>query len=444
MSAIIRQAPDSSQTTDLAQIAELCQSRPVWVRVGQLLDGESTLPVREANLLFDARQIHFVGNKAETPPAPILPTGMTVPDAVLPDYTVLPCLIDAHAHMFLEGAPLDPTEREQRLKLPAEEMLRRARARMPRLVRCGIGTIRDAGDKHRVGLSLAHDAKTALGKLVLAPWIDSPGSALHHRGRYGAFMGEPVEDHASLAECVAARIAQGAGRIKLIVSGIINFKVGRVTTPPQLRVDEVAQIVTAASEQGRQTFAHASGSPGIENALEGGVTTVEHGFFITHSQLQRMRDRGIAWVPTFAPVVAQIREASRFGWSDQIISGVERIIDKHRHMLCVAHHLGVPILAGSDAGSCGVPHGVGLLDELLHMEQAGMTSLDVVNSATGKSSQRLRFAEPVGRLAEGYRARLIFTKHNPLHSVANLQQAKSIIYDGGLHIDHGQTDTKGL
>jgi imidazolonepropionase-like amidohydrolase len=444
MSATARQLPGASQAAGLAGLAVLCRSRPVWVRVGQLLDGESALPLPGANLVFDAEQIHFVGDQSKTPPPSMLPAGATGPDATLPDYTVLPCLIEAHAHMFLEGAPLDSAQREQHLKLSAREMLRRARERIAHVIRCGVGTIRDAGDKYQVGLSLTRAAKSALGSLSEMAWIDSPGAALYHRGRYGAFMGEPVEDHATVADCVAERIAHGADRIKLLVSGIINFQAGRVTTPPQMPAEEVAAIVAAAKRQGRQTFAHASGAAGIENAIEGGATTVEHGFFVTRSQLQKMSDRGIGWVPTFAPVMVQIREATRFGWSREIVAGLERIIDDHRRMLCLAHDLGVPIVAGSDAGSCGVPHGVGLLDEMLHMEQAGLGSLAVVNSATGTSSRLLCFAEPVGRLARGYRSRLIFTEHNPLQSVAHLQLTKSIIYDGRLYVDDGQTDPQGM
>lgn len=444
MTATTDQLGADARASCLKHVAELSQSRPVWVRVGQLLDGESTLPVREANLVFDAHQIHFVGTRTESPPAALLPEGALQPDAILPEHTVLPCLIEAHAHMFLEGAPLDAAIREQYLKLPATEMLDRAKSRMRRIIGCGVGAIRDAGDKYAVGLTLSHDAKQAQGQLAQTPWIDSPGAALYHSGRYGAFMGEPVEDQASLEDCVAARVAQGADRIKLLVSGIINFNLGRVTSPPQMTVDEVAQIVAAATRAGRQTFAHASGEPGIENAIEGGVTTVEHGFFVTPDQLARMRDRGTGWVPTFAPVAVQILEAERFGWSEQIVAGLRRIIDLHERMLRLGHDLGVPILAGSDAGSCGVPHGVGLVDEMLHMERAGLASIDVVNSATGTSSQLLRFAEPVGRLAPGFRSRLIITQHNPLATVANLHLAKSILYDGELYLDDGRRDTQRL
>jgi len=193
---------------------------------------------------------------------------------------------------------------------------------------------------------------------------------------------------------------------------------------------EVATIVSAAAKYGRQTFAHASGTAGVENSIDGGVTTIEHGFFVTPQQLARMRDRGIAWVPTFAPVQAQIDHADELGWNSEVVGQLERIIEGHRRMLGLAYAMGVNVLAGSDAGSCGVPHGIGLLNELCYMEQSGMPSMAVLQSATGTSAATLAFAEPVGRVAPGCRARFILTRHDPLETVANLQREKTVLFDG--------------
>ena len=130
-------------------------------------------------------------------------------------------------------------------------------------------------------------------------------------------------------------------------------------------------------------------------------------------------------MPTFAPVQAQIDHADELGWNAEVVGHLERIIDGHREMLSLAHAMGVTVLAGSDAGSCGVPHGIGLLKELCYMEQAGMPSMAVLQSATGTSAATLAFAEPVGRVAPGCRARFILTRHDPLETVANLQKEKS-------------------
>jgi imidazolonepropionase-like amidohydrolase len=444
MSARVQAAPVDVGVAAIERLASLSRERTVWLRVGRLIDGQCNQPLSDASVVFDATQIYEVATDGARPTTEHLAPGQRDPDAVLSDFTLLPCLIEAHAHLFLQGASVDFAERKKHLKLPADVLLNQARARWPALLQFGVGAVRDAGDKDGVGLALAAEAKTHFGKIATAPWIDSPGAALHHRGRYGAFMGEPIEDHASPAACVAARVRAGAERIKLLVSGIIDFRAGCVTSAPQMPASEVAAIVAAAAQYERQTFAHASGTTGVENSIEGGVTTIEHGFFVTYQQLVRMRDRGIAWVPTFAPVQAQIDHADELGWDAVVVGKLERITDGHRRMLGLAHAMGVKVLAGSDAGSCGVPHGIGLLSELCHMEQSGMSSMAVLQSATGVSAATLAFAEPVGRIAPGCRARFILTRHDPLGTVANLKEEKAVVFDGTTVVCSGSVDEVNL
>jgi imidazolonepropionase-like amidohydrolase len=274
------------------------------------------------------------------------------------------------------------------------------------------------------------------------PYLDSPGAAIHHRGRYGSFMGGALEDYASPADCVAARVAAGADRIKLIPTGIINFKQGAVTTEPQMTVEELHELVAAARAAGRQTFAHASGDAGIERVVETGVDSVEHGFFVRDDQLALMRDRGIAWVPTFAPVQVQLDNAERFGWDVTVTGHLKRILENHAASLVRAHAMGVIVIAGSDAGSCGVPHGLGLLHELELMERAGMPPIAVINSATGAGANRLGYREKFGRIEIGWRAQFIVTQHSPLVTVANLRKPLTVVFDGPAQ--SSSVDTSGL
>jgi len=275
--------------------------RRVWLRVRIVLDGVATTPLRDVHVVYDNRKILFVGGE---PPARLLRPGQWKPDAHLPNYTALPGLIEAHAHLFLEGGELDLPKRSAYLKQTSDGLLAAARRRLEKLVQLGVMAVRDAGDKDGVGLALSRLYMSA--KRPLMPYVDSPGAAIYHKGRYGSFMGEAMEDCPSPYACVESRVNAGADRIKLIPTGIINFKKGAVTTDPQMTTQEASELVTAAQSFSKQTFAHASGDTGIDRAIDGGVDSVEHGFFIRDDQLARMRDRQIAWVPTFAPVQAQL------------------------------------------------------------------------------------------------------------------------------------------
>ncbi len=414
--------------------------RRVWLRVGTLLDGESAAPLRNAHVVYDRKSILFAG--ADSPPRELLNAGHVEPDHDLPQYTLLPGLTDAHTHFFLEGGELDPNKRSAFLKQSPAELLDHAQQRLERLVRLGIAAARDAGDKDGVGLALSRLYSS--GGRPLMPYVDSPGAAIHHRGRYGTFMAEPLEECLTPRQCVEARVKAGADRIKLIPTGIINFKKGAVTAAPQMSTERIAEFVAAAKLFGKQTLAHASGAAGIDHVIDGGVDSVEHGFFVRDDQLARMRDREIAWVPTFAPVQKQVDHAGSMGWNAEVVANLKRILDAHARSLVKAHAMGVQVIAGSDSGSYGVAHGLGLLYELELMQRAGLSPLAVINSATGAGSKRLAFKENFGRIKPGFLSRFILTRHSPLKDVANLRKERIVVFDGAVFATGEDVDPGGL
>jgi imidazolonepropionase-like amidohydrolase len=414
--------------------------RRVWLRVGTLLDGGDTPPLHDAHVVYNSGGILFAG--ADSPPRHFLDDTQKQPDCDLPDFTLLPGLIDAHTHFFLEGGELDPQKRTAHLEQPPEKLLHLAAQRLQKLVRLGIAACRDAGDKDGVGLALS---KLCAGRQrPLMPYIDSPGPAIYHRGRYGGFMGEPFEDCLTPFQCVEKRVKAGAYRIKLIPTGIIDFKRGAVTAEPQMTAEQIGEFVTAAKSFGLQTLAHASGDAGIERAIAGGVDTIEHGFFVRDDQLARMRDRQIAWAPTFAPVQKQVDHAGRMGWDAAVVANLRNILHVHAESLAKAHAVGVNVIAGSDAGSYGVAHGLGLLDELELMQRAGLAPQEVIHAATGASSDRLACREKFGWIKPGYLSRFILTRHSPLDRIANLREHRMIVFDGEVFQATGRETFAGM
>jgi imidazolonepropionase-like amidohydrolase len=416
--------------------------KSVWLRVGTLLDGSSMVPMGDAHVVYNASGIQFVGTGGRTPPRDLVRAGQEKPDVDAPDCTLLPGLIEAHAHLFLEGGELELGKRAAYIKQTPAELLAAARDRLGKLVRLGIAGVRDAGDRDGVGLALS---KLCAGPVrPLMPYVESPGAAIHHRGRYGSFMGDPLEDYASPHACVEARVKAGADRIKLIPTGIINFKKGLVTTEPQMTTDEITQLVAAAKSFGRQTFAHASGDIGIDRVIDGGVDSIEHGFFMRGDQVARICKQRTAWVPTFAPVQEQVDHAELMGWDAEIVGNLQRILERHAASVVMAHQMGALIVAGSDAGSVGVAHGLGLFCEMELMERAGMPSIAVINAATGVGSGRFAYREKLGRIKAGYLSRFILTQHSPVETVSNLRRPRWVVFDGEVFAAGETVEDKGL
>ena len=398
---------------------------PVWLQVGRMFGGTDHTVIPDAHIVYDSDGIRHAG--VETPSRDLIRMGQEKPDLHLPNHTILPGLTDAHTHLFLAGGETDPAKRSAHLKLSAEEQLTLAQPRLKRLVALGITAVREAGDKANVGLAL--QSRYTSGQRGLMPYVDAPGAAINHQKRYGSFMARPTEEYNSPAATVAARIADGAHRIKLLATGIINFEKGAVTAKPQMPAEELTDFVRAAREHGKQTMVHCSGHDGVANCIEAGVDTIEHGYFIDDDQLTRIRDADMVWVPTFAPVQFQVDHPGHIGWSDQVCTHLQRIIDAHSRSLVKALELGVRVVAGSDAGSHGVAHGWGFIRELELMQIAGISAKQVLHTATGAGRERMDYAERFGALQAGYKSRFILTTHDVLNNVSHLRRAKIVVFD---------------
>ena len=260
--------PKTQNSNVHISIPAATKTRKVWLRIGTLFDGENVRLLRNAHVVYDAESILYVANEKDPPPLQLIGQGQSFPDLDLPEFTLLPGLIEAHAHLFLEGGEIRPEKRAANLKRSHANVLEAAGARLEKLVRLGIVGVRDAGDNMGIGLSLSKRYLSA--REILIAYVDSPGAAINHRGEYGSFMAEALENFRSPRECVLSRLNEGAARIKLIASDVIDFRAGVVARKPQMTSDEIAGFTAAAKELGMQTFAHATGDRGIENAVEGG------------------------------------------------------------------------------------------------------------------------------------------------------------------------------
>lgn len=300
---------------------------------------------------------------------------------------LMPGLVDAHVHLFLEGHVTDNALRSAHLKKPVEELTQTARDSARRALACGITLVRDAGDRHGINHRIRAEAQ---GSPELAR-VRSAGVGVKRPKRYGAFIARDVEDDASIRGTVAA-LAADCDEIKLVLTGIIDFEAGAVTDQPQFDLAAAQLVVATAREHGRGTLAHCSGAAGLAIAAAAGVGSIEHGFFMNRETLGLMRDRQIAWTPTFCPVHFQWAQPAAAGWSASTIGHLRRILDEHAEHLRLADGMGVPLLLGTDAGSMGVAHGTAVGEEIDRWLEAGVALERVLTAAT--AAPRRHFGLP--------------------------------------------------
>ncbi len=332
-----------------------------------------------------------------------------------------PGLVESHVHLFLDGHEQDLAKRSAHMEAGRETFLATGRRNLQRLRAAGVTLVRDCGDKWGIN----HALRAEVDDRTL-PRVRSAGVAIRRKGRYGSFMAEEVTDAATAAAAVRTR--QDCDDIKIVLTGIIDFAAAAVKGGPQFDLAELNAITAAARELGKPTVAHCSGRDGIELAVQAGIGSIEHGFFLDAGLLDRMAAGGTAWTPTWIPVGWVRDNPSVCGVGPDGAVGLGKILDQHRANLLEAHRRGTVILAGSDAGSLGVRHGDGLHDDLAAYADAGIPIAAVLAAAT--SAPRQAWGLPGGRIACGEPADLAAFATSPMSGLSHLRRAVATVVGG--------------
>ncbi len=335
---------------------------------------------------------------------------------------LMPGLVDAHVHLFLNGAPTDGAVRSAHLKQSPEALAEAARRSARQSLACGVTLVRDAGDRHGINNRIRLEAA---GAVDLAR-VRSGGLGVKRPKRYGAFMAMDVADEAAI-EASVARLAADNDEIKLILTGIIDFNAGAVTDEPQFDLASTRLVVETARAHGRNTFAHCSGQKGLAIAAQAGIGSIEHGFFMNRETLAMMRDNRVAWTPTFCPVHFQWAKPEAVGWPPATVDNLRRILDSHAEHLRLADEMGVELLLGTDAGSMGVEHGYAVFDEIDRYLEAGLSLRRTLHAATAAARRHFGFAHD--RLAAGAPFDAQLLDASPFDDLQALRQPRKVWAD---------------
>ena len=232
----------------------------------------------------------------------------------------------------------------------------------------------------------------------------SAGRALTRKGGYGAFLGVAVSDRAELLAAARAEIGRGAATLKVIVSGVVDFVSGTVGLPHFDR-DDLRELVALARHAGVPVAAHANGAEAIGIAVAAGVDSVEHGILISEAELVAMAAAGTRWVPTLTPL-HNLRGDPRW-------PRLAEIFGRHLEAVARGRELGVILVAGSDAGSPGVPHG-SLHTEITLLRRAGLSPPELRRAATSAAAELLGLGDGYGRLEVGACTDLAWFAEDPV------------------------------
>ena len=320
-------------------------------------------------------------------------------------YFLMPGFSDAHVHLALDSLDFYQCLENWAQPLLIEDKVKRF---LQRYLEMGIVAVRDGGDLP----GFSWKAKNRVNEGVWSgPAVVSVHEAVNRAGMYGRFLGRGFKDLLEWREKESDFFRQGLDQLKVIVTGLIRFDYFQRVGPTQWTVEELSELVKSAHERGILVMAHASGEEGISAAIAAGVDSVEHGYYIRTKQLELMKEKNIAWVPTVAPI-GNILKYPSDRYSSQEIDTLKRILESQLSKIREAYGLHVRLGIGTDAGAYRVPHAESLYDEFEWMVQAGIPRREVYGMATHENARILGRPE-LGRLEIG-------TPMNLLQLVKNL------------------------
>jgi imidazolonepropionase-like amidohydrolase len=398
------------------------------IRAGRLIDVEAEAVLDDRAVLVREGRVEAVVPWAEVPAG----AERTID---LVDHTVLPGLMDLHAHMVGE---VEGSESYSALvvRTPAQEALIGVRNARDTLM-AGFTTVRDVG-------TFRAFVDVALRDAIAAGW--TPGPRMRCAGAFvtsssggGDIPGLAVDVDERLPRDLRFGVANSEDEVRKVVREILHradfikvIATGAVLTEgtnpgaPEFSEAEIRAAVEEAALYGAHVAAHAHGAEGIKRAVRAGVRSIEHGSLMDDEAIALMAERGTYLV---ADIYCgdYIEAAGRAeGWDADTLRKNLETTDAQREGFSKAVDAGVRIAYGTDSGV--YPHRfVGR--QFAYMVRHGMSPMQAVRSATIVGAELMGWDE-VGAVSPGRHADLVAVAGDPLADISLLEDVPVVIKGG--------------
>jgi imidazolonepropionase-like amidohydrolase len=191
----------------------------------------------------------------------------------------------------------------------------------------------------------------------------------------------------------------------------------------QFTLAEVMAVVEEGRAFGLPTAAHAYSGPGLKNALQAGVHSVEHLGPVDDEDLIFMAERGVYLVPTLSAARYISESAGPEEQESLRVRNARRFVDLQKERLQMARQLGVQICLGTDIGDWVRGENA---RELEYLVDAGLTPLEALRAGTSTAAACLGWADQIGRLAPGYQADVVAVSGDATEDVSLLRQPERL------------------
>src|SRR5947209_14457449 len=392
----------------------------IAIRAGGVVDPVKGSVARNQIILVQDGKIKEMGAGVT------IPAGATAID--LSREWVSPGLMDAHVHLTLTevtggNAPFESFYLKESSTYRGLRGLKNAQD----LMRAGFTTVRDLGndgnyaieDVRRSIQAGMFDGPTILsaGKII-APFGGQSTAIPSEQGPFWRYEYIDADTPEEMRKAVRQNIYYGVDVIKLVADN----------SPFHLSLDEVKAAVDEAHHAGHTVAVHVYGGEAADNVIEGGVDSLEHGFFLTDQQLQKMKAKGIFLLGTDIPR----SQLDIVGTSGGIFPPPEVLAPKIIDRLRRAYRIGVKMAFGTDT-VIEVPNKT-RADLMFHYlavwREAGIPAAEILKCMTSNPAELLRINQERGTLAAGLAADIVAMPTNPLDDIESLRKINFVMKNG--------------
>lgn len=296
-----------------------------------------------------------------------------------------------------------------------------------KMVRCGITTIRDCGGRRFETLAVRDYINK--GKLI-GPRMLCSGTPLKVVGGHepGADYTGPWEARARIREF----LMHGVDFLKVMVTGGLG-KAGEDPGCVEPTQEELDAIVSEAKKHGKKVACHCHSRQGMEMLVKAGADSVEHSTYLDADVDKLLIENGVYVVPTFLPYMNYALLGEQEHQLMDTVLAARAIVDEKKRRFKEAFDLGVKVAFGRDSGGFMMDQGE-FVQEMLYMEDAGMTPAQIIHAATEESAKLCGVFGETGSIDEGKSADMILLSASPLEDLRAFNTALLGVYMRGRYL----------
>ncbi|MBN7795586.1 amidohydrolase family protein [Parahaliea mediterranea] len=391
-----------------------------------VVDIDGGKPLSDAVVLIDDERISAIGKRGEVD----IPADAEIVNAE--GLWLIPGMMNMHVHLGL----ILPGKMQAALANESPEALSlRMMVNARGALDAGVTTIRLPGE-HAHG-DMAVKAAIERGDYV-GPRIFSAGEYLAITGGHGSEAGKTFADGPyELIKKARQEISRGASWVKILISGGIATDGGGIAQP-LMTPEEINAVVDAAHRFGARVAAHSGSTLATDVAVDAGVDSIEHGYFLDRKILRKMKKQGTWLVPTI--VVSQPATEpffTRIGSPHWYLERRNSTGKEHWKMLQTAIEEGVNIALGTDQLPQEPNDGTNATArEAQYYVEAGMTPLQALRAATIEPARMLGAEADIGSLEVGKYADIVAVSSDPTRDIKALRDIRLVMKGGDVFLNN--------